>query len=168
MNVLLIDNSSSFLDFALRCMAAGHSVRTWMGSDKRGARSKVGDGMIVKIPDWRTSMKWADIIITSDNVIHGRELDTYRKAGFPVFNIHAPITEWELNRDTGQKVFDAAGIKTIPSTVFTSYDKAIAFVEKTMKRYVSKPSGDADKALTYVSKGPRDMISMLIVTGKEP
>src|ERR1017187_4111784 len=30
-----------------------------------------------------------------------------------------------------------------------------------MKRYVSKPSGDADKALSYVSKGPADMIFML-------
>jgi len=161
MKILLIDNPSSFLDFALRCMEHGHQVKTWMGSDKRGARSTVGDGMIDKIPDWRTAMKWADLIVTSDNVIHMRELEAYRKAGFPIFNAHAAVTDWELNRGTGQRVFEAAGIPTIDSPVFTSYDKAIAFVEKTMKRYVSKPSGDADKALTYVSKGPRDMISML-------
>lgn len=161
MKILLIDNLSSFLDFALRCMEHGHQVKVWMGSDKRGNRSTVGDGMLDKIPDWRSAMKWADLIVTSDNVIHMRELESYRKAGFPIFNAHAAVTEWELNRGTGQRVFEAAGIPTIESPVFTSYDKAIAFVEKTMKRYVSKPSGDADKALTYVSKGPRDMISML-------
>lgn len=161
MKVLLIDNMSSFLDFALRCMAKGHEVRTWMGSDKNGKRSTVGDGMIRKVPDWRQHMRWADIVITSDNVKYMRELEAYRKAGFPMFNAHGPITEWELNRGAGQRAFEQAKIPTIPSPVFSRYDEAIAFVEKNMKRYVSKPSGDADKALTYVSKGPKDMIALL-------
>lgn len=159
MKILLIDNTSSFLDFALRCQS--HEVRVWMGTDKRGDRSKVGDGMITKIPDWRQSMKWADIIILSDNVKYMAEIETYRKAGFPIFNGHREVSEWELNRGTGQRIFEKCGIPIIPAEIFSNYDKAIAFVEKNMKRYVSKPSGDADKALTYVSKGPKDMISML-------
>ena len=161
MKVLLIDNMSILLDFALRCKDKKHEVRVYMSPDKRGDRSTVGDGMIDKVADWRPSMRWADIIIVSDNAKLLRDIEPYRKAGYPIFNAHKPLTEWELDRDAGQKSFEAAGIKTIPSIPFTSYDKAIAFIEKTGKRYVSKPNGDVDKALTYVSKGPADMIAMM-------
>ena len=44
MKILLIDASSSFLDFALRCEAAGHEVRIFIGPLKDGSRSPVGDG----------------------------------------------------------------------------------------------------------------------------
>ncbi len=161
MKILLIDNMSAFLDFALRCKDKKHEVRVYMSPDKRGDRSTVGDGMIDKVADWRPSMRWADIIVTSDNAKMLRDIEPYRKAGYPIFNAHRELTSWELDRDVGQKSFEAAGIKTIPSIPFTSYDKAIAFIEKTGKRYVSKPNGDADKALTYVSKGPADMIAMI-------
>lgn len=161
MKILLIDNSSSFLDFALRCMAKKHEVRVWMGTDKQGNRSMTGDGYLTKVPDWRAHMRWADLIVTSDNVKYTRELESYRKQGYPIFNAHAEAAEWELNRGAGQRLFEKAGIKTLPYEVFSRYDDAIAHVTKTMNRFVSKPSGDADKALTYVSKGPRDMVAML-------
>lgn len=162
MNILLIDASGNFLDFALRCMAFGHDVRLFIGPNKDGSRSKVGDGLVNKVPDWKPSMKWADLIVLSDNAKYVNALEPYRKQGYPIFNSHKEVTEWEMNRGTGIKVFEDAGIETIPSEVFNNYDKAIQFVEANQdKRYVSKPSGDADKALSYVSKDAADMVFML-------
>jgi phosphoribosylamine--glycine ligase len=54
-----------------------------------------------------------------------------------------------------------AGLSVIPSFEFHDYTEAIDFVKANPKRYVSKPSGDADKALSYVSKSPADMVFML-------
>jgi phosphoribosylamine--glycine ligase len=44
---------------------------------------------------------------------------------------------------------------------FDDYDQAIHYVKRQHKAFVSKPSGEADKALSYVSKGPADMVFML-------
>jgi phosphoribosylamine--glycine ligase len=88
--------------------------------------------------------------------------DALRKQGKCVVGPTKESSLWELNRGTGQEIFEKNGIETIPSEVFSNYDKAIAFIKKNAdKRYVSKPSGDADKALSYVSKSPEDMIFML-------
>lgn len=161
MKILLIDATSSMLDFALRCEAAGHEVRVFMGPTKRGDRSTVGDGLLQKVSDYRPSMKWADFIMISDNAKYIHELEGYRNRGFPLFGPNDECTAWELDRDCGQRVLEAAGIAVIPSHCFSNYDEAEAFVRGTLKRYVSKPSGDADKALSYVSKGPADLCFML-------
>jgi phosphoribosylamine--glycine ligase len=161
MNLLLIDPSSSFLDFALRCEAAGHTVRVFMGPDKQGLRSECGDGLLDKRSEWQSSMTWADLIFTSDNAKYIRALEGYRSRGFPIFGASVETAAWELARGHGQRVLEAAGIATIPSIEFTSYDKAIAHVRANPQRFVSKPDGDVDKALSYVSKGAADMLFML-------
>lgn len=160
MNILLIDAAGCMLDFAMRCEAAGHTVRVFIGPDKRGNPSTIGDGIITRVRDWKPSMSWADLILTSDNCKYIQSLESYRNRGFPLFAPNVECTAWELDRDCGQRVLEAVGIPTIPSHSFKRYSEAEAFVRKTMKRYVSKPSGDADKALSYVSKGPADMIFM--------
>lgn len=162
MRILLIDASSSFLDFALRCEAAGHEVRVFMGPLKDGSRSPVGDGLLQKVPEWQPSMRWADLILTSDNVKYLKELEGFRARGFPIFAPNTEVTDWELLRGVGQRVFEEHGIPCLPSTVFKTYDEAIEFLRANPeKRYVSKPTGDADKALSYVSKSSQDMLFML-------
>jgi phosphoribosylamine--glycine ligase len=163
MKILLIDQMGSFLDFALRCEAQGHEVRVWIAPDKRtGEDTQIGKGLITRIPDWRSSMRWADFIATSDNVKHIRELESYRNRGFPIWGCNVECAAWELERGTGQRVLEAAGIATIPSITFSNYNEAIAYqIANPHKRYVSKPTGDADKALSYVSKSGRDMLFML-------
>ena len=161
MKLLLIDATHSFLDFAMRCEEEGHEVRIYMGPCKDGSRSTVGDGILQKVRDWEPHMKWADLILTSDNIKYLRLLDGYRDRGFPCFCPTVETAQWELDRECGQRVLQSAGIATIPSHNFTSYTEAVGMVKSTMKRFVSKPSGDADKALSYVSKGPEDMCFML-------
>lgn len=146
----------------MRCEAMGHEVRVFMGPCKDGSRYPVGDGLLTKVPEWQGSMRWADLIITSDNVKYLKEMESYRRAGYPIFGSNMEVTDWELERGTGQDIFEDHGIKCLPSTIFKTYDEAIEFLNKNPEgRYVSKPTGDADKALSYVSKSSQDMMFML-------
>jgi phosphoribosylamine--glycine ligase len=161
MNILLIDSQSCFLDFAIQCTEAGHTIRWFVGPNGDGSRSLTGLGLNLRVPHWEPHMNWADLIVTSDNAKYTHTLEGYRARGYPIFGPNKESTSWELDRAKGQGILEKFGIDTIPSVEFKNYDKAIAHVEKNMKRYVSKPNGDVDKALSYVSKSPADMIFML-------
>lgn len=161
MKILLIDPIYCFVDFALRCMAQGHTVKVWMPPDARGDKVTIGDGLIDKVENFEYWMKWADLIVLSDNARFIRPLEKYRQAGFPIFGCNEAGAEWELDRAIGQQVIQEAGMACAASVEFTNYDDAIAYVKKTKGRFVSKPDGDVDKALSYVSSGPHDMIYML-------
>jgi len=161
MKILIIDAMAASLDFALRCEAQGHEVKVWMPQRKDGKAYTVGDGLITKVANWSSWMKWADLIFLTDNARYTRELERYRAEGYPIFGPNAEGTCWELERGTGQSVLEQHGIACIPSTTFSNYDQALAFLAANPKRYVSKPTGDADKALSYVSKSPEDMEFML-------
>lgn len=161
MKVLLIDVYGCYLDFALRCMACGHEVRWFQGPTKEGVRSKIGDGMVGRVAHWESSMAWADIILLADNVKYIRALEGYRNRGYPIWGPNLEVSSWELDRAKGQEIFANAGICTMPATPFTSLAKAKEFVLANPKRWVSKPNADDNKALSYVSKSPADMVFML-------
>lgn len=162
MKILLIDDLGSMLDFSLRCEEKGHSVRLWVRNLKNGTRSNVGKGLITRIPQWETSMNWADIIIVSDNCKSIKKLDVFRRRGYPIFGPNENTANWEINRDVGIDIFKRAGIPTIPSVKFTRIQDAISYIKKNLdKRFVSKPCGDAAKHLSYVSKSSEDMLFML-------
>lgn len=162
MRLLLIDCGANFLDFALQCKSWGHTIKWFISPDKNGKRIPVGDGMgVEKVNEWQKWMKWSDLTLTSDNTRYMTMLEPYRKLGYPIFGCNVAGAEMELNRTVGQKILKDAGVPIMDYKTFTSYDDAEAYVKKTMKRYVSKPSGDADRALSYVSKSPADMVYML-------
>jgi len=161
MKILLIDLCGAALDWAQQCLEVGHEVRMWCGPRKDGTRCDVGDGIVQRVPRWEPHMDWADLIFLTDNAKEIEKLEPYRKKGYPIFGPGVEAAKLELDRDAGQQAFKKAGIDIMESIEFNDYDKAIEYVKKTMKRYVSKPSGDADKALSYVSKSPADMIFML-------
>jgi phosphoribosylamine--glycine ligase len=164
MRVLLIDPTASFLDFAMRAEAQGHEVRWFLGPDKlnAGGRYTVGDGLVQKVADFRPHMKWADLILNSDNCKYTHELEGYRNAGYPLFAPNLECTRWELDRMYGQQVLADAGIDVLEAIEFKNYDEAIAHQLANLDtRYVSKPCADVDKALSYVSKGACDMLFML-------
>lgn len=161
MKILIVDNyGESALDWALRCLEAGHEVR-WHFADT--PRSKfIGKGLVQRVADWRDHMRWADLVFLPDNTKYLRELDAWRARGVPILGCNVAGAAWELDRDEGMRVLERAGIDTPASVEFSDYDKAIAHVKKQGGRFVSKPSGvEGDKSLSYVSKGPADMIFML-------
>lgn len=163
MRILLIDCNADFLDFAMRCEAQGHEVRVFVGPDKKtGDRVPVGDGLWARIPDWRPAMRWADLILCSDNCKYIHELEGYRRQGYPLFAPNLAVTEWELERSVGQSVLEECGIECLPSVEFHTYREAHAYqMAHRDTRFVSKPNADVDKALSYVSKGFQDMCFML-------
>jgi len=161
MRILLIDSGGHFLDFALQCLHAGHQVKWYITPDKKGDRIPIGDGLVERIKDWRQWMGWGDLICLSDNDKFMVPMEPFRKLGYPIFGCNSAGAELELNRPVGQKILKDAGVKIMEYKTFRSPTDAETYVRKTMKRYVSKPNDDADKAMSYVSKSPADMIYML-------
>lgn len=163
MKILLIDKGGYFLDFALRCRAAGHEVRWFLGKLKGGDRNPQGDGFgLDKRTEWESSMRWADLIVLPDNSVYMEEMEVWRRRRFPIFGPNLETTAWEMNRETGMAVLETCGIETIPSTRFRRIAEAKAFLASNRRRFVSKVNDDNDsKALSYVSKSPKDMMFML-------
>ena len=162
MRFLIIDPFGLALDIACRAKQAGHDVKLWIRDDPKSHH--IGLGLVDVIRDYQPWLRWADLIFMSDNTKHGTAIDAFRQVSkTPIVGPTREMAKWETDRSVGQTVLKKHGIATIPSTTFTSYDKAIAFVKKNPKRYVSKPNGDAagDKALSYCSSSPADMVYML-------
>lgn len=161
MRLLIVDPPGHGLDFAIRAADAGHQVKLAIREDER--TKDIGKGLVEVVRDHKQWFRWSDLILCTDNSLYLRDLDSYRKEGGLIVAPSQEAAQWELNRQLGQDVFRKAGINTAVSREFHSYDDAASFVKKTMGRYVSKPSDDAnaDKALSYCSSGPDDMLYML-------
>lgn len=154
------------LDWAMRCQGAGHEVKWYVTPKARVVEEDrdlmVGKGIVERVPDLWKWYRWADLILATDNTKWLQALESIKAQGWPVISATPESASWELDRAKGQQMFKSAGIPILPDREFTNYDDATAFVKKTMKRYVSKPSGnETDKSLSYVSKGPADMVYML-------
>lgn len=161
MKLLIIDSTAMCLDLALRSMAAGHQVRCYIKHNKDGSRSEVGDGLIERVPHWEDHMNWADLIFCTDNDKYIHALERFRDQGYPIFGPSIDTTRWEQDREVGAMAHTRCAVDCIPMEKFDNYDKAIAHVISNPVRYVSKPLGDGEKSLSYVSKSAADMVYML-------
>ena len=163
--LLIIDNASNCLDMAMRAQLAGWDVRWWDRPRADGTPRRAGEGMIEKIKDFadiqRKWLDWADLIYLPDNVLYTEMLEPYRLKGYPILAPSPAAADLELDRAAGQKAMQDVGIRIMDSKEFHDYDAAIAFVKKNPTYLVSKPSGDANKALSYVASDPADLVYML-------
>lgn len=159
MKILVIDAAAASLDWSMRCISDGHKVKWYVPFSE--ATKNIGKGIIERVNNPYDWAKWADLIFFTDNTKYAHMVKTWREQGIAVVGPTAEAAEWELDRGIGQNVLRKAGVQVAESKVFTDYDAAIAFVKRTMKRYVSKPTGDADKALSYCAKSPEDLVFML-------
>ena len=159
MKLLIIDPQGAGLDLAVRAQRDGHKVKMFVRNTEK--TKHIGQGMVDLIDDYKPWLVWADLIFNTDNTYYLRDLDMIRAFGVPVVGASREAAEWELDRDVGQKVLQKHGVDVPPCKEFNDYDQAIAYVKKHGKRFVSKPSGDADKSLSYVAKTPADMVYML-------
>lgn len=159
MRILVIDPKAVALDWCMRCINHGHTVKWWNQNLEK--TKYVGLGLVDKIGDWREYARWPDLVFIADNTHWLRELDAWRRRGLRIFGPTVDMADLELDRSKGQALFKKHGIPTLPQRTFKAYDPAITFVKREMRRFVSKPSGDADKALSYCAKSPADMVYML-------
>lgn len=161
MKIFVLDTGGGVgLDFAIRCQLAGHTVRVYF---KPAKHNNIGKGLVTRVQDWESQMKWADLIFMTDNTKYHRELDWYFEHKYPIFGTNPAGSDLELNRGLGQEVLKHCGIPVPPYQVFKSYEEGEAYIRsRPDARFVSKPMGDEDnKALTYVSHSGADMIYML-------
>lgn len=164
MRILALDIGSNCLDWLMRCQDWGHEVLWWDQPRKDGSRRMAGKGIVPKLVDYGLIRKYidrADLIFMPDNAFYTTLLEPYRKLGYPVFGPSPEAAELELNRGKGQAAMKAAGMKIITSVTFNDYDVAAKYVEAHPTFLVSKPSGDADRALSYVADDAASLIHML-------
>lgn len=163
--LLIIDNASNCLDMAMRAQMAGWTVKWWDKPRADGQPRLAGRGIVDKISDFteiqRKWLDWADLIYLPDNVLYVQMLEPYRKQGYPILAPGVEAANMELDRFAGQKAMKDVGIRIMESKSFFDYDSAISFVKKNPQYLVSKPSGDANKALSYVASDPADLVYML-------
>ena len=165
MRILVLDTSSNCLDWLMRCERYGHQTLWYDKPRDNGTPRRAGEGMLRKVRDLnevrRKWFDWADLIYMPDNTFYVDMLDGLRGKGYPVFAASAEAAKMELDRQYGQKLMKDAGIPIMESVAFHDYDAAIAYVKKHPEMLVSKPSGDANKALSYVADNAGDMTHML-------
>jgi phosphoribosylamine--glycine ligase len=160
MRLLIVDPQGNGLDFALRAQRAGHDVK--LAIRQKEKTKHIGRGLvpIVEYGDW---VRWADLVFCTDNTTYTHDLDTHwRPQGVKIVGASIETAAWETDRVKGMQVFKKAGIAVPPYREFTDYDKAIAYVKREDRRFVSKPCGEVeDKSLSYCAKTPADMVYML-------
>ncbi len=164
MKILCIDTGSEALDWLMRCQQWGHEVM-WF-TKKRDDRTDqlAGNGIVPKLLDYerlRTKyIGWADLIFLTDNTHYTDLLEPFRTLGYPIFGPSPEAGDLELNRAKGQQAMKKAGLQVIPGVVFNDYAVAAKYVEKHPTYLVSKPSGEADKALSYVAEDAASLCYM--------
>lgn len=170
MKILVIDTTSNALDLCMRWQLSGHDVRWFDRNRDDGMPRRAGEGIVEKIRNFDDLRKkwigWADMIYVPDNTYYIDMLEPYRKLGYPIFGCNLAARDLELDREAGQKSMADAGMNIIEGKTFHDYDSAIAYVKKMGIAMVSKPSGDASKALSYVSNNAADLVFMLSRWGK--
>ncbi len=148
-------------DLAWEVLKEGHEVRYAILSK---TDREVGDGFVEKVESWEAHKDWADVLIFDDSDF-GEICEKLRKEGKAVVGGTKYCDKLEFDRDFGTEEMKAAGLRTIASWEFTTFDDAIRFVRENPGRYVVKPSGKAqnEKVLSYVAQEEdgRDMVTML-------
>src|SRR5665213_2171323 len=131
----------------MRAQKDGHEVKHFIRQTPK--TEHIGRGLVNVIEDFRSWYRWADLVLNTDNTYYLRDLKGLAADHpIPIVSANDESAAWELDRKVGQDVFKKHGIPVIASKEFSDYDTAIAYVKKHDMRCVSKPSGDADKALS--------------------
>jgi phosphoribosylamine--glycine ligase len=158
---LFISRQALIHDLAIQVQQEGHAVRYAISSK---ADRDVADGFLEKVEDWESARDWADVFVFDDNDF-GDAAEKLRRDGKLVVGGTKYSDRLEDDRDFGQAEMKAAGLSTLPSWDFDSFDAAIEFIRKNPDRYVVKPNGKAqnEKVLSFVGQEEdgRDLIVML-------
>lgn len=161
MKFLFVSRWALIHDLAWEVRKEGHDVRYAVLSK---ADRDVGDGFVEKVESWETHKDWADVIVFDDSEF-GDVCERLRREGKAVVGGTRYADRLELDRDFATDEMKAAGLDTLPSWDFTTFDAAIDFVRANPGRYVVKPSGKAqnEKVLSYVGQEEdgRDVLTML-------
>lgn len=163
MNILFISRDLGQINLACTLAEEGNSVKVyevekyWQGKMKRP--------LIKFIADWKKELDWVgkDGLIVFDYSGFGKLQDELRAKGYSVFGGNEQGEILEDNRQYGQKVFSACGMKTKKSKDFYDIGKMVNFIKKNPRKWVVKQNGHMDKGLNYVGQAEdgSDLVSVL-------
>ena len=160
MKLLVVDSRHAHgLDFVMRARRDGHDVRWFFPANDKN--KFIGEGLVTKVSDYAPSLRWADLVFLTDNTTYLHNMSAARKDGIAVCGATVESAEWELDRTLGMQMLEENGIEVPKYREFHDYNAAIHYVKKEARPFVSKPSGDADKALSYVAQSDTDLLFML-------
>ena len=152
-NFLFISIDSLIGDIVWQIKKEGHNVKYFI-QDKD--EKSIADGFVEKTDDWEKEVDWADVIVFDDVLGQGTKAQKLRERGKFVIGGTPNSDLLEDSRAYGQEQLKKAGINTIPSWDFTSFDEAISFVQNNPGRYVVKPSGEAQNLKQLLFIGEED------------
>jgi len=149
-NFLFVSVEALSTDLAWQLTKAGHSVKLFV---KNQREKDVGDGFVEKVDAWEPLKDWAEVIVF-DDIGFGELAERLRVEGKFVVGGSVYTDKLENDREFGQTELRDAGVNTLQSWNFTSFDEAIEFVKANPARYVIKPSGNAqnEKELLFVGQ----------------
>jgi len=165
MKILIDDFLGETLDLALKMKQSGHRVRWHI---RRKNDEDIGDGMVEKAADPAKNYDWADLIILGDvgyGALYERLKKTYPQKA--ILGGSRIADQLENDRAFGCRIMDTLGIAIPSYQEFKSFDEGSKYIKDNNKRYVFKPFGQLPRTLTYVSKGPEDMLRMMEYFKKE-
>jgi phosphoribosylamine-glycine ligase len=159
---LFVSLDALISDVAWQIVKEGHEVKYFIECE---SEKNIGDGFIPKTDNLEKEIDWADVIVFDDVLGQGAKAQKLRQEGKLVIG-GTPYTDMlEDDRGFGQDELKKAGVTTIPSWNFTSFDDAINFVQEHPGKYVIKPSGEAQnvKQLLFVGEEEdgKDVIQVL-------
>lgn len=150
---LFVSIDALISDIAWQVVKEGHEVKYFIETP---SEKEIGDGFVPKTDDWRKDVDWADVIVFDDVLGEGTKAQKLRQEGKLVVG-GTPYTDMlEDDRGFGQEELKKAGVTTIPSWNFTSFDDAINFVQEHPGKYVIKPSGEAQNVKQLLFVGEED------------
>jgi phosphoribosylamine--glycine ligase len=147
-NILLISRWGETLDLALAMQNEGHSIKFFIQEKEC---KEIGDGFIPKIKNWKSQIKWADLVIF-DYTGYSKEAELLKAEGKLVFGGSHYTDKLELDRNFGNDELKKHKIKTLPSKEFATFEDAITYIKAHPDAYVIKPSGETQelKQLLFV------------------
>lgn len=159
---LFVSNESLSGDIAWTLKKEGHEVRVYI---KAKSDADVYNGFLDKIPEWESSVDWADFIIF-DHVGFGEVAARLRRKGKKVIGGSVYTDRLEIDREFGQAEMRRWGINVLPSWTFSNYDEAMTFIKANPARYVFKPNGNtpsSGKSLLFLGEEEdgKDLLEIL-------
>ena len=155
MKFLVISQEGDSLCLQEQLLHEGHDVRTFIKDpNSRGN----GQGMVTLVDSWEAYISWANVVVCDETRVDGIA-DTCRQLGKLVVGGTKIAAQLEQDRVCGMQVAKEMGVQT-PTWFgpFQTLDQIIAHVRRNPGRYVIKPSGQADRDLTYCSSDADDLI----------
>lgn len=123
------------------------------------------ENMVPHTSNWRAELSWVgkDGLIVFDDVGYGRVQDRLRKQGYTVFGGSELGDKIELDREYGQHMFAAAGMKTSSLKDFDNLSDAVSYIKENPAAWVVKVNDHDKKFYNYVGECPKgeDAIALL-------